>query len=99
MAEDNPEPIPDIYCDSVQVAMTAYDVMLVLTKMMPKIEGGNLNATPSQVGLIRMSLEHAKIMSIIIRRNIQQYEEKTGSRIPMHPDVCKTLGISKEEDW
>lgn len=90
--------VPDIYCDSVNIAMTPYDLMLMLTKMKPKPEGNQVTVSPAPVGLIRMSLEHAKVLAILLKRNLKEYEDKVGA-IPIHPETAKNLGISKNEDW
>ena len=94
-SENKPEEVPDIYCDGVQMGLTPYDVMIELLRR-PPVLGGDVK--PLRVGMIRMSLEHAKVFAIMLRKNLKNYEDTTGS-IPMHPDLLKQLGISKAEDW
>jgi hypothetical protein len=93
--------LPDIYCDSVQIAMTPYDTVLMLTKNIPTFGGkaGKIEVTPDPVGTVRMSLEHAKVLAILLKRYLQEYERSTGMQIPLHPEMLKNLGISEDEDW
>jgi hypothetical protein len=88
--------VPDIYCDSVQIGITGYDLMIELQK-----RAANLNATdaPVRVATVRMSHEHAKVLAIMLARNLHEYESASGSVIPIHPALRQTLGLSKSEDW
>lgn len=90
---------PDIYCDGVQMGMTPFDMMIWLLQRPPGVGSPGAEVKPNHVGTIRMSLEHAKVFAIMLRKNLKQYEDQTGGKIPMHPDLAKNLGISKEEDW
>ena len=95
MPEEKHEDIPDIYCDGVQMGLTPYDVMIELLRSPPVL---GAEGKPVRVGTIRMSLEHAKVFAIMLRKNLKNYEDTTG-QIPMHPNLMKDLGISKAEDW
>jgi hypothetical protein len=46
-----------------------------------------------------MSPEHAKVMAIILRRQLKDFEEQLGKAIPIHPHVSQQLGLSPMEDW
>ena len=95
MPDEKPDDVPDIYCDGVQMGLTPYDVMITLLRRPPVPDAkGELN----RVGTLRMSLEHAKVFAIMLRKNLKTFEDATG-KIPMHPELMKQLGISKEEDW
>ena len=48
---------------------------------------------------VRMSLEHAKVMAIVLRKQIKSYESQTGVDIQLPQQVYQQLGISKQEDW
>jgi hypothetical protein len=97
MPDDGRE--PDIYCDGVSVGLTGYDVLLTLNRRQFK-EDSKPDDTPVQtrVGVVRMSLEHAKVMAIVLRRHLKSFEDRAG-KIPMLPDLVKQLGISESEDW
>lgn len=95
MPDEKPGEVPDIYCDGVQMNLTPYDVMIELQRRPPVL---GPEAKPVRVGTLRMSLEHAKVFAIMLRKNLKAFEDATG-KIPMHPELMKQLGISKEEDW
>ena len=48
---------------------------------------------------VRMSLEHAKVMAIILRKQLKQFEEQLGAEIPLPLQVYQQLGVSPKEDW
>ena len=98
LSDEKSEGIPDIYCDGVQMGMTPFDMMIWLLQRPPGVGGPGTEVKPIHVGTIRMSLEHAKVFAIMLRKNLKQYEDQTG-QIPMHPDLMQKLGISKAEDW
>lgn len=56
-------------------------------------------AAPIRVANIRMSLEHAKVMAIVLRKQLKGFEQGMGQDIPLHPTLYQQLGISKQEDW
>jgi hypothetical protein len=89
------EPV-DLYCDGVQVNTSAFDCLINLTKrpssLMP-------NDPPIRVACIRMSLEHAKILAILLKKGLMHHEEAQESPIVIHPQVYQQLGISPAEDW
>lgn len=99
MPDEKPDEMPDIYCDGVGMNLTPYDVMITLLRRPPApgVEG-KPEGPPVRVGTIRMSLEHAKVFAIMLRKNLKGYEDTTGP-IPMHPELMKQLGISRAEDW
>ena len=53
----------------------------------------------AQVAVVRTSLEHAKAMAIILKKQLKNYEDGNGAPIVLHPAVWKGLGLSKQEDW
>ena len=97
MADEKHDEAPDIYCDGVQIASTPFDVMIELQRRPPGLPTPP-DAKPVRVGTVRMSLEHAKVLAIILRKNLKAYEDQTGP-IPLHSDHARALGISKAEDW
>jgi len=97
LSDGKPDEAPDIYCDGVQIGLTPFDVMIELGRR-PAGLPPQADAKPVRVGTIRMSLQHAKVFAIILRKNLKAYEDATGP-ISMHPELRKQLGISKEEDW
>ncbi len=90
--------IPDIYCNGVEMGISPYDLTIDLQLISPP-KGHEKQTTPVLVGKVRMSLEHAKVFAILLRRNLKTYEDQTGGLIRVHPDLLREMGISKEEDW
>lgn len=45
-----------------------------------------------------MSLEHVKVMTMLLKRQIKAFEEQTGVSINIPRQVFNGLGLS-QEDW
>jgi hypothetical protein len=87
---------PDVYCDSLQFAVSPFDAIMQLSQRSPQ---PGTTQPPSIVGNVRMSLELAKVKAIILRRVLKQHEEAQGHPIVLHPQVYAIMGISPQEDW
>jgi hypothetical protein len=87
---------PDVYCDSAQISLSPFDVLLLLFERPPAISS---TMPPKTVACVRMSLEHAKVFAMMLRKALKQYEENLGSPIPLSPQVYPQLGLSPHEDW
>jgi hypothetical protein len=86
----------DVYTDQFNMVVGAYGVTFLLQRS-PAVP------TPGQVanenvGVVRMSLEHSKVLAMILRRQLKQYERDAGFQIRVMPQVMNQLGLS-EEDW
>jgi hypothetical protein len=90
--------VPDLYTDTVQVGVGPFGILLAFA-MAPAGAGQLGGGQPIKVCNLRMSIEHAKILSIILRKNIKTFEGQLGSDIPIHPQVLQQLGLSIREDW
>ena len=96
--ERSMEDLPDIYCDTMSMAQTAYGVAFTfsLSPSMP-VPG---QATPEPQAVVRMSLEHAKVFAMVVRKNLKQYElEHLGDPIRIPAEVLRQLNLSEESDW
>ena len=89
------QPVLDVYCDGMQIQASPFGLVLHLTQMPPTAG----TQTPKSVAYVRMSLEHAKIVAIMLRRVLKQHEEQQGGAIVLHPQLYQQLGISRQEDW
>ena len=47
---------------------------------------------------LRMSLEHAKIVAMLLRRQLKGYEETSGTTIQIPYNVYTSIGVA-DEDW
>lgn len=91
-------PTPDVYVDQFTVAMTPYGLALnfSLSSSMPNPAG--MNAPTPQV-VVRMSLEHAKSMTMLLRRSLKQYElEQIGDPIRLPKEVMRQMNLT-DADW
>lgn len=58
---------------------------------------GNIPSA-DQVGTIRMSLEHFKVMAFLMKRQMVEIEDQFGVEIPLPPRLMNNLKIAPE-DW
>jgi hypothetical protein len=89
--------IETLYTDGVQVGCQPFGVTLCFT--VSPLPGSVDPKTPKIVADIRMSPEHAKVLAIVLRRQIQDFERQLGKPIPILPAVVQQLGLSPTEDW
>lgn len=92
------DPAPDLYIDQFSMSQTPYGValMFALSPSLPSPTGQNVG--DPQV-TVRMSIEHAKIMAMMIRKNLKQYElEHLGDSIKVPQQVLLQLKLS-DTDW
>jgi hypothetical protein len=92
--------IPDMYCDGVQVMVSPFDLILQLTERHPALPlQGKQPESPRTIAYVRMSLEHAKVIAIMLRKVLKEHEDQQKGKINLHPQICEVMGISPEEDW
>jgi hypothetical protein len=89
-----PEPevfdiIPEYYTDSVNFMTNIYGFMLEFGIMQQQEQ------PPHPKVRIRMSPQHAKIMSLLLRKNVQEYERRIGTII-LPEGLYKELGVSDD---
>jgi hypothetical protein len=87
---------PVLYSDGIQIGVSPFTVTLGFT-VAPPAQPGAQASIP--VATIRMSLEHAKVMAIILRKQLKQFEEQLGAEIALPHQVYQQLGVSPKEDW
>ena len=90
--------VPDVYSDQFSMAQTPYGITFIfsLTPSNPSALPGVAQTEPKAI--VRMSLEHAKVMAMMIRRNLQQYElEHLGDPIRVPPKILADLRLDQDE--
>jgi len=87
---------PILYSDGIQVGISPFTVTLGFT-VAPQAQPGT--QAPIPIATIRMSLEHAKVMAIILRKQLRQFEQQLGHEIALPSAVYQQLGLSPTEDW
>lgn len=92
-----PEPV-DIYSDQFGLNVGPYGATLNfhLSNAVPPSPG--TAPQTERLATIRMSLEHLKVITFIIRRQILQYEQQTGMNVQVPFEVLNNMRISRE-DW
>ncbi len=88
---------PDIYCDSFRFTVTPYGVNLTLALNEPHPESSRPPKT-KEVAIIRFSLEQAKVLTMMLRRNLKSFESENHLEIALPAQVYTQLGIARE-DW
>jgi hypothetical protein len=90
--------IPDIYVDQMRVTTGVYSVNITFGLGEPHPTQGGIARSVDEKVRLRMSLQHAKIMTMILRRQIKQYERESGTEIQIPANVYTGLGVA-QEDW
>ena len=88
----------DIYSDQFQVNTGPYGSTLNFLLSQPTPPAPGTAPQAELLATVRMSLEHLKLMTFMLRNQIQTHEEQTGTTIPIPPQVLNSLRISRE-DW
>ena len=87
----------DVYADAFQITVTPFGVNMTFSLRDPHPSPGKL--TPGEeVVRVRMSPEHAKVVAMMMVRQLHQYERNAGVSIQLPAEVYTQLGIP-EEDW
>lgn len=89
--------IPEFYVDQFTVTAGVFGVAMTFALAPPHPAPGQ-QVSPKEVARLRMSLEHAKVMTMLLRRQLKRYEEESGAPINIPMRVYTGLGISVE-DW
>ena len=92
----DPQAVPELYADGVQIGLGPFGAVLAFV-MQPA--GGPGTMAPTRVCNMRMSVEHAKVLAILLRKQVKAYEAQIGQELPLHPQLYTQLGLSRQEDW
>ena len=95
--------LPDIYFDRIQLTTTVLGVTMVITLTDPiatidPSDKSRATLAGTDMAIIRTSTAHAKLISMLIKKQLKQYEEKSNTEIQIPEDVYKELGL-KSTDW
>ena len=91
------EDVLDVYSDQFRINTTPYGANLVFAKTQPDAPAGQAPRSKDQV-IVRMSLEHLKVMVMVLKKNLRGYEQRTGITVELPFDMLNSMGLSKE-DW
>jgi len=90
------EPI-DVYSDNFMVTTGPYGANLTFGVTPPHPDPASPKA-PERVAVIRMSVEHMKVMAFVLMRSVKQMEGGLGVNYQVPSQVLAQLGIARE-DW
>lgn len=91
------EPL-DVYCDQFQVNTNPYGSALNFFASPPAPPAPGVAPQSERLVTVRMSLEHLKLMTFMLHRQIKQHEGGLGITIPVPVQVLNALQIGPE-DW
>jgi hypothetical protein len=87
--------VPDIYADRFNLAIQAFGLAMTfgVTDPNPEArEGGQPPPVTNRV-IVRTSLIHAKVMTLLLLKNIQEWERNSGVKIPIPEEIVEGLGL------
>ena len=74
-----------LYSNDTQIQMTPWDVRLIFGEIERVERGDEVSVTIKQTGDVKMSPQHAKRITLILIKQLTEYEEKYGE-IPQPPE-------------
>ncbi len=89
--------LPEFYVDQFRMTAGVYDIAMTMGLNPPHPSPGQGEVARDTVR-IRMSLEHAKIFAMIMKRQLKAFEEQAQISINIPRQVYNGLGLSSE-DW
>jgi len=89
MNEEDLIRVPEYYTDSVNFMTNIYGFTLEFGAMQQQEQ------PPRPQVRVKMSPQHAKIMSLLLRKNVQEYERRIGTVI-LPEELYRDLGISDD---
>ena len=91
-----PEEVPDVYSDQLLFTTTLFGVALSFSKMPPNPMPGQAPQGAIQA-VVRMSLQHAKVMTMVMKRQLKNWEREN-VEIALPQAALNQMGLSLE-DW
>jgi len=88
----------DEYVDQFTANVGPYGIVLNFLRSQPKPVAVGSQPLADEVGGLRMSMEHVKVMVYILKKLIHQVEEQLGVTVPVSYTVLNNLKIAPE-DW
>ena len=88
----------DVYSDQMQVNVGPLGCSFIFSVTSTGPVSPGVPAPVEKVAVVRVSLEHLKMIAYFCRRQILEYERLSRVRIPIPQDVLNQLKIGPE-DW
>ncbi len=90
--------VADVYSDQFQLNLGPYGATLNFSLSDPTPPSPGSAPKMERKATVRLSLEHLKVMTFVLVRQIKQYENQTGADIRIPAQILNSIGISLE-DW
>jgi hypothetical protein len=92
--------IPDFYADRMRLTVTVFGVNISFGLGNPHPEQDSSGDLVNVLELVRvrMSLEHAKIMTMLLKKQIKLYENQNETEVAIPKQVLEALNL-KDETW
>ena len=78
--QENSNPVPEFYADAFQVTVSPFGVNMTFSLRDPHPSAGGKLVPGTDMARVRMSPEHAKIMAMMLIRQIRNYERRHGDQ-------------------
>ena len=88
----------DVYADQFQVNIGPWGATLNFNLSSNSLPAPGAQPQTDRVATVRTSLQHLKVMTMILRRHISNWENDQGVRIDVPTQVLSAMGIALE-DW
>lgn len=92
-----PDP-QDVYCDVFQVTIGAWGATLNFSLSSNTLPSPGAQAQSNLVATVRTSLEHLKVMTFMLKRQLSNFESGQQINIELPIQVLSSSGIAPE-DW
>mgnify|MGYP001608595599 FL=1 len=90
---------PSSYFDGMQSPITPYGAKLILQRSgIPQQQGQNVTIPYDVVGIYDTSLEHLKMMTIYLSRQLKAYEKDHG-KIPVNKEIVERDKVDLKAEW
>jgi len=89
--------IPDIYVDRVRTTLSTFGAALSFGISEPHPENREESKIDELV-TVRMSLQHLKIMLILMKKQLKEFEKANEFEVTLPKSVMDKLGL-EEEQW
>ncbi len=87
--------VPDFYADRLNLNINPFGVTLVwgLTKARIVEQKDGVVPEADNVAIVRTSLLHAKVVALLLLKNIKKWEEGVGINVQIPEDILTRLDI------
>jgi len=100
MNEGNSAVVPDIYVDRMRLTVTLFgvNVSFGLSESHPDLDANSATVRTDEKVCLRMSLEHAKVVALLLAKQLKRFEREAGITIALPEETLQSLDIA-EEPW